>query len=49
MMCPQGMELERAFLAALAATARWRNVADQLDLMDAAVSTLARFEVVFLR
>lgn len=49
MMCPQGMELERAFLVALAATARWRIVADQLDLMDAAGSTLARFEAVFLR
>ena len=49
MMCPDGMEQERAFLAALAATARWRIVAEQLDLMDAGGATLARFEAVYLR
>jgi uncharacterized lipoprotein YbaY/heat shock protein HslJ len=49
MACPRGMEQERDFLAALAATARWRIVAEQLDLLDAAGTTVARFEAVHLR
>lgn len=49
MACPQGMEQEREFLAVLAATAGWRIVAEQLDLLDAAGATLARFEATPLR
>jgi len=47
--CANGMADERDFLDALAATARWRIDAGQLELLDAQGAPLARFEPVWLR
>jgi copper homeostasis protein (lipoprotein) len=44
MACPQGMDIERAFLDALARTATWRIAGGRLDLLDAAGQSLAQFE-----
>jgi heat shock protein HslJ len=42
MACP-AMDLERRFLDALAATARWKIVSGALELSDASAKLLARF------
>ncbi len=44
MACPQGMEQERAFLDALAATARWRIDGQRMRLLNGSDETLAEFE-----
>lgn len=43
MMCADGMEVERDFLAMLEAVAGWRVQSGQLELLDAAGQPLARF------
>ena len=40
----EGMEIERAFLAALERVRRWRLSGSQLELLDGAGTALARFE-----
>ena len=49
MACAAGMETEGAFLDALQRVARARIKQQQLELLDAADSVLARFEAVHLR
>jgi heat shock protein HslJ len=44
MACPGAMETENAFLPALARVAKWRSSGQQLELLDAAGSVVARFE-----
>ncbi len=44
MACPQGMEQEDAFLAALPSVVRWRISAEQLELLDENGNTVASFE-----
>ena len=44
MACTEGMEVERAFLAALERVRRWRLSGSQLELLDGAGTALARFE-----
>jgi heat shock protein HslJ len=44
MACTEGMEIERAFLAALERVRRWRLSGSQLELLDGAGTALARFE-----
>jgi putative lipoprotein len=49
MACAAGMETEKAFLGALQRVARARTKQQQLELLDAADSVVARFEAVHLR
>jgi putative lipoprotein len=49
MACPAGMETETEFLAALQQASRARIEGQQLTLLDAAGSVLARFEAVHFR
>ena len=49
MACAAGMETEQAFLGALQRVARARIKQQQLELLDAADSVVARFEAVDLR
>jgi copper homeostasis protein (lipoprotein) len=44
MACVEGMEMETAFLEALAQVRRWRIAGIHLELMDAGGAVLARFE-----
>ena len=44
MACPDRMELEQRFLAALGATQRWKISGGKLELYDGAGKMLARFE-----
>ena len=44
MACATGMDIETAFLPALARVARWRIVDRQLELTDAAGKLVARFQ-----
>jgi heat shock protein HslJ len=49
MACPQGMETERNFLAALQKVSKPRIARQQLELLDSSGSVVARFEAVHLR
>jgi putative lipoprotein len=49
MACPQGMETERSFLAALQKVSRAKIAQQQLELLDSSGSVVARFEAVHLR
>jgi len=49
MACPRGMETERNFLGALQKVSRVRIRQQQLELLDATGSVVARFEAVHLR
>jgi heat shock protein HslJ len=49
MACPQGMETERNFLAALQKVSRARIAQQQLELLDATGGVVARFEAIHLR
>jgi len=44
MACTTGMDIETAFLPALAWVARWRIVDRHLELTDAAGTLVARFQ-----
>jgi heat shock protein HslJ len=44
MACPEGMELEQAFHAALGKVSTWRINGETLDLFDASGASLAEFE-----
>jgi copper homeostasis protein (lipoprotein) len=44
MACPEGMEQEHAFHAALGKTATWRITGERLELFDAVGKSLAQFE-----
>lgn len=44
MACPEGMETERAFLAALGQVHKWKIVGQHLEVFDAAGNLVARFE-----
>jgi putative lipoprotein len=46
MMCPQGMEQEQAFFAALAKTARYSIDGDRLELLDKSGAVLMRLNAV---
>ena len=48
MACVNGMETEQAFLKALGRVNRWRIAGQQLELVDAAGTPLARLEAVFM-
>lgn len=47
--CLDGMELERHFMDALAATARYSVSGDHLELFDAAGHPILTFDAVYLR
>jgi uncharacterized lipoprotein YbaY/heat shock protein HslJ len=49
MACPEGMELERAFHAALQQVARWRIDDETLELFDAAGVSVAGFESRYMK
>lgn len=49
MACVDGMEQEQRFLAALKDATRWRITGQQLTLLDASGTPVARFEAVALR
>lgn len=49
MACPQGMETERNFLAALQKATRAKITQQQLELIDSGGGVVARFEAVHLR
>jgi heat shock protein HslJ len=44
MACPQGMDVERAFYAALPRVATWRLDGEKLELFDAGGASVAEFE-----
>jgi len=48
MACVDGMDTEQAYLRALGSAYRWRINGQQLDLLDSAGNTLARFEAVYM-
>src|SRR5688500_7301613 len=48
MACPQGMEVERAFYAALPRVATWRIDGETLELFDAGGAAVAEFESRYL-
>lgn len=49
MACPQGMDTEQAFTAALEGKKRWHIEGNQLLLLDDTGKTVVRFEVVYLK
>ena len=49
MACPQGMDLERAFYAALARGATWRIDGEKLGLFDAGGASVAEFESRYMK
>jgi heat shock protein HslJ len=49
MACPQGMDTEQAFTAAVEGKKHWRIDGNQLLLLDDAGKTVMRFEVVYLK
>ena len=44
MACPEGMETEAAFAAALTQVRSWRVIGEHLELLDADGAPLARLE-----
>ena len=44
MACPEGMETEAAFTAALSKVSTWRVIGERLELYDANDALVARFE-----
>jgi len=44
MACPDGMDVESAFLSALLRVAKWRVAGQQLELSDSSGAVLARFD-----
>jgi META domain/Type III secretion system lipoprotein chaperone (YscW) len=49
MACPQGMDLERAFYAALPRVATWRIDGEKLELFDAGGTSVAEFESRYMK
>ena len=49
MACPQGMDLERAFYAALPRVATWRIDGEKLELFDAGGASVAEFESRYMK
>lgn len=49
MACPQGMDLERAFYAALPRVATWRIDGETLELFDAEGASVAEFESRYMK
>lgn len=49
MACPQGMDLERAFYAALPRVATWRVDGEKLELFDAGGASVAEFESRYMK
>jgi copper homeostasis protein (lipoprotein) len=47
--CPQGMDLEAAFFAALNKVRRWKIIGQHLELYDSTGNTVARFEARALK
>lgn len=49
MACPEGLDREREYFAALGRATRWKIEGSHLELLDAAGALVARFEAVALR
>ena len=49
MACPQGMDVERAYYAALPGVATWRIDGETLELFDAAGASVAEFESRYMK
>ena len=49
MACPQGIDLERAFYAALPRVATWRIDGEKLELFDAGGASVAEFESRYMK
>ena len=49
MACPEGMDVERAFHAALAKVATWRIDGETLELFDAGGASVAEFESRYMK
>jgi heat shock protein HslJ len=49
MACPQGMDVEQAFHAALGKVASWRIDGETLELFDATGTLVAQFESRYMR
>jgi putative lipoprotein len=49
MACPQGMDVERAFHAALGRVAAWRIEGEMLEVFDASGASVAEFESRYMR